>query len=82
MSGTGELSVVSVVALVLGGVGAMLLAIAVATRDAGAGRSSAPPSAQAVPTAAPPADIAPEANPSASSETEYQLDTESGEREP
>jgi hypothetical protein len=82
MSGTGELSLVSVVALVLGGIGAMILAIAVATRDAGE-RSGAAPSARAVVTVAPPAVIAPEPPPSASPETEYQLDTEPpGERAP
>jgi hypothetical protein len=83
MSGTGELSLVSVVALVLGGIGAMILAIAVATRDAEGERSGAAPSARAVVTVAPPAVIAPEPPPSASPETEYQLDTEPpGERAP
>jgi hypothetical protein len=81
MSGSGELNIVSVVALVLGGVAAMVLAIVVATRDPGRATASASASASAS------ADIAPEPPPSASGElpageVEYQLDTSTPSEEP
>lgn len=76
MPGSGELNLFSVVALVLGGLAAVVLAIAVATRDSPPGRA-APSSAN----------ISPEPPPSATgqlpaAEVEYQLDTSEPSAEP
>ncbi|RYZ09717.1 MAG: hypothetical protein EOO73_02210 [Myxococcales bacterium] len=48
MSESGELSVVTVVALVLGGAAAVVLAVAVAVKDAHRGKPGAAPSAHGV----------------------------------